>query len=180
MAGDSTNPGKDLLKIVKYDGDRLIDDKVEHRYGMLISRRYGLAIPQQRPIPVFEQYSVNMPPIRTHSVLRISEDATPMEHGDGWEYRKVLPSASYDEEARGGLGAIHQAWAQTILFIVGVIALAWAGWTTYDNSRQPEEPQQQQQETVQTPVPIEQELDAPPEPVSFQLTAHDVAAKETT
>ena len=159
---DSTNPGKDLLRIVKYDGDHLIDRNVEHRYGMLISRRYGLTIPQQRPIPVYQQYSANMPPIRTHSLLRISEDAVSMEHGDGWEYRKVLPSASYDEERREGLGAIKQAWAQTILFIVGVIALAWTGWTTYDNSRQPDEQETAAAFQVQTPVPIEQVLSESP------------------
>ena len=139
MAGDRVNPGKDILEIETFDGDMIVAKDVKYRHGMVRSANLGVQLRQSRPMPVYVQYDASMPAVKSHSVIHVFDEPESPENGDGWEINRVMPAISYDEESAGNKGGTASAIAQSLLFLVGLAALLFTGWHTWELSKEVEE-----------------------------------------
>lgn len=135
MAGDRVNPGKDILEIETFDGDLLVDKKVKYRHGMARSEHLGVQLRQVRTMPVYRQHDLWGPAVKDYSVIHLSEEPVGIEHGDGWEINRMLPATSHESASKGERSSMS-AIAQTLLFVVGLGALLFTGWQTWELSNE--------------------------------------------
>ena len=146
---------KEVLQVLKSDGDMIVDNKARKVGSLIISDRLGgIALPARCPTPIFEQKELGRAPIQRSSVHFETVDPTPVEKDSAFIQKGAQ---ALWESAHQGLEVEPEGIAQNrmitwIGLFASVVFLLFALWYWSENNSAKLEPPPQAVEAVNVPA----------------------------